>query len=68
VLSPNAAAHRMFDRFLRRWPWDLLERQPRIPSADLQQLRAWYSQLDTARIPLARLHNLIVRINRQLNS
>jgi uncharacterized protein DUF4350 len=68
VLSPNAAARRMFDRFLRRWPWDLLERQPRIPSADLQQLKAWYSQLDAARIPLARLHNLIVRINRQLNS
>jgi hypothetical protein len=68
VLSPNAAARRLFDRFLRRWPWDLLERQPRIPSADLQQLKAWYSQLDAARIPLARLHNLIVRINRQLNS
>jgi hypothetical protein len=68
VLSPAAAARRMFDRFLRRWPWELLEHQPRIPSADLQQLKSWYSQLDTARIPLIRLHNLIVRINRQLNS
>ncbi|MFL6600678.1 MAG: DUF4350 domain-containing protein [Steroidobacteraceae bacterium] len=68
VLSPAAAARRMFDRFLRRWPWELLEHQPRIASADLQQLKSWYSQLDTARVPLTRLHNLIVRINRQLNS
>jgi Domain of unknown function (DUF4350) len=68
VLTPAAAARRMFDRFLRRWPWEMLEHQPRIPSADLQQLKSWYSQLDTARVPLTRLHNLIVRINRQLNS
>jgi hypothetical protein len=68
VLTPAAAARRMFDRFLRRWPWELLEHQPRISSADLQQLKSWYSQLDTARVPLTRLHNLIVRINRQLNS
>jgi len=68
VLSPAAAARRMFDRFLRRWPWELLERQPRIAPADLQQLKSWYSQLDTSRVPLTRLHNLIVRINRQLNS
>jgi hypothetical protein len=68
VLTPSAAARLMFDRFLRRWPWELLEHQPRIASADLQQLKSWYSQLDTARVPLTRLHNLIVRINRQLNS
>jgi len=68
VLSPAAAARRMFDRFLRRWPWEVLEHQPRIAAADLQQLKSWYSQLDTARVPLTRLHNLIVRINRQLNS
>jgi hypothetical protein len=68
VLSPAAAARRMFDRFLRRWPWELLEHQPRIASADLQQLKSWYSQLDTSRVPLTQLHNLIVRINRQLNS
>jgi hypothetical protein len=68
VLSPAAAARRMFDRFLRRWPWEMLEHQSRIASADLQQLKSWYSQLDTARVPLIRLHNLIVRINRQLNS
>jgi hypothetical protein len=68
VLTPAAAARRMFDHFLRRWPWELLEQQPRIPPADLQQLKSWHSQLGTARVPLGRLHNLIVRINRQLNS
>src|SRR5882724_12043029 len=59
VLTPAAAARRMFDRFLRRWPWELLEHQPRIPSADLQQLKSWYSQLGTERVPLVRLHNLL---------
>jgi hypothetical protein len=68
VLTPAAAARRMFEHFLRRWPWELLEHQTRIPPADLQQLKSWYSQLGTSRVPLTRLHNLIVRINRQLNS
>lgn len=68
VLTPAAAARRMFDHFLRRRPWDLLERQPRIAAADLAQLKSWYSQLGTSRVPLTRLHNLMVKINRQLNS
>ena len=68
VLTPAAAARRMFDHFLRRWPWELLEHQTRIPPTDLQQLKSWHSQVGTARIPLTQLHNLIVRINRQLNS
>jgi hypothetical protein len=68
VLTPAAAARRMFEHFLRRWPWELLEHQTRIPPADLQQLKSWYSQLGTSRVPLTQLHNLIVRINRQLNS
>jgi hypothetical protein len=68
VLTPAAAARRMFDHFLQRWPWELLEHQSRIPAADLQQLKSWYSQLDSSSVPLVRLHNLIVRINRQLNS
>ena len=68
VLTPAAAARRMFDHFLRRWPWDLLERQSRVSAADLMQLKAWYAQLGRSRVPLTRLHNLIVRINRQLHS
>jgi hypothetical protein len=68
VLTPAAAARRMFDHFLKRQSWDFLERQPRIAAADLTQLKSWYSQLGTARVPLIRLHNLMVRINRQLHS
>ena len=68
VLTPAAAARRMFDHFLKRRPWELLERQPRIAAADLTQLRSWYSQLDTGRVPLIRLHNLMLKINRRLNS
>jgi hypothetical protein len=68
VLTPAAAARRMFDHFLRRRPWEVLERQPRIAATDLTQLKSWYSQLGTSRVPLSRLHNLMVKINRQLNS
>jgi hypothetical protein len=68
VLTPAAAARRMFDHFLERRPWELLERQPRIAAADLAQLKMWFSQLDTERVPLVRLHNLMVKINRQLNT
>jgi hypothetical protein len=68
VLTPAAAARRMFDHFLKHRSWELLERQPRIAATDLTQLKSWYSQVGRARVPLARLHNLMVKINRQLNS
>jgi len=68
VLTPAAAARRMFDHFLKRRSWEVLERQPRIAAADLSQLKSWYTQLDTARVPLVCLHNLMRKINRQLNS
>jgi hypothetical protein len=69
VLTPAAAARRMFDHFLRHCPWGLLERQSRLAKADLEQLKAWYARANASQaVPLIRLHNLIVRINRQLNS
>jgi hypothetical protein len=68
VLTPAAAARRMFDYFLEHRPWELLERQPRIRAADLRQLKLWHSQLGSGRVPLVRLHNLMVKINRQLNT
>ena len=68
VLTPTAAARRMFELFLRRRSWESLERQSRIPASDLAQLKAVYSSLGTARVSLVRLHNLMVRINRQLHS
>jgi hypothetical protein len=49
--------------------YEFLERHSRVAPADVQQLRVLQAQLGTTRrIPLARLHNLLVRINRQLNS
>ncbi len=36
VLMPAAAGRRMFDHFLRRWPWELLERQPGYPPLTLR--------------------------------
>jgi len=67
-MTPAAAARRMFDHFLKHRPWDFLERQPRIAAGDLAQLKAWYSQLGTSKVPLVRLHNLMIKINRQLNT
>jgi hypothetical protein len=80
VLSAPAAARRMFEHFFRRLrrhapralesagpPWQLLEHHPRIARADLEQLREWYAAAHSAgRVPLARLHNLMIRIERQL--
>jgi hypothetical protein len=48
-------------------PWDLLEGHPRIARADLEQLREWYSAAySSQRVPLVALHNLLLRIERQL--
>ncbi len=80
ALSAPAAAQRMFEHFFRRLrlhapraagpagpPWRLLEHNPRIARADLEQLREWYAAAHSAgRVPLARLHNLMIRIERQL--
>jgi uncharacterized protein DUF4350 len=65
VLTPAAAARRMLDHFLRRWPWEVLERHTRLAPADLKQLKA----ADTgSRVSLLKLHNLLVRVDRQLRS
>ena len=48
-------------------PWELLERHPRVAAADLEQSQGWYAEVRAARrVPLGRLHNLILRIDRQL--
>lgn len=80
VLRPAAAARRMFEHFfgqLRRtlreptldpspyWEW--LENNPRLARADVAQLRSWYADAwSDRRVPLARLHNLIVRTETQI--
>jgi hypothetical protein len=80
VLRPAAAARRMFEQFFRRLsarthrgpqrdrlPWEWLEQHPRLRRADVQQLKDWYTQAySDRRVPLTRLHNLIVRTERQL--
>jgi Domain of unknown function (DUF4350) len=80
VLRPAAAARRMFAQFLERigsdvgrsgadaaalWEW--LENHPRLTRADVRQLRQWYgAALANHRVPLMRLHNLMIRAERQL--
>jgi len=80
VLSPPAAARRMYEHFFRhlrarvgraaaddtpRWEW--LAHHPRLARADLEQLREWYAHCHSeGRVPLVALHNLMARIERQL--
>ena len=82
VLRPPAAARRMFERFFQRLrartrrdapdvgpPWQWLQEHPRLERADVAQLRQWYTDAHSGRrVPLQRLHNLIVRTERQLAS
>jgi hypothetical protein len=58
----------MFDHFLKRWSWEQLERNSRLAATDLRQLKSWHAQLGHSRVPLVRLHNLLLRIDRQLSS
>ena len=80
ALTPAAAARRLFTHFFRRLhgrapagadplapSWELLEYDPRIARADLERLRAWYAAAHSGdRVPLVALHNLMIRIERQL--
>jgi len=79
VLRPAAAARRMFELFFAHLatrtrraadagpPWEWLEQHPRLTLADVSQLREWYvDAYSDRRVPLLRLHNLIVRTERQL--
>jgi hypothetical protein len=82
VLRPAAAARRMLEHFFRRAgarsrqagaspepPWELLEHHPRVARADYRQLREWYRAAHSSgRVPLTRLHNLLLRIERQLDT
>jgi hypothetical protein len=48
-------------------PWDVLERSPRVTPTDLDQLKTWYAEAHASRrVPLQRLQNLLVRIDRQM--
>ncbi|MEJ1966033.1 MAG: DUF4350 domain-containing protein [Gammaproteobacteria bacterium] len=48
-------------------PWQLLERNTRIAAADLAQLHRWHEDAYARRrVPLRPLHNLILRLDRQM--
>ena len=80
VLKPAAAARRMYEHFFLRLRrslreptldpsscWEWLESNPRLEPADVAQLREWYAAAwSERRVPLARLHNLIVRTEMQI--
>ena len=80
VLTPDAGARGLFEHFFRRLrqhlpaareksspPWEALERLAGVSVKDVRQLQDWYSDACAARkVPLGRLHNLIVKIDRHL--
>jgi hypothetical protein len=80
VLRPAAVARRLFENFFMRLSrsrrgaahdptpcWEWLENNPRLARADVVQLKDWYaSAYSERRVPLTRLHNLIVKTERQL--
>jgi Domain of unknown function (DUF4350) len=80
VLRPAAAARRMYEHFFQRLRrtlreptldpspyWEWLENNPRLKRADVAQLRSWYSDAySDRRVPLTRLHNLIVHTEMQI--
>jgi hypothetical protein len=80
VLRPAAAARRMYEHFFQRLRrtlreptldpapyWEWLENNPRLARADVAQLRSWYADAwSDRRVPLARLHNLIVHTEMQI--
>ena len=52
---------------VREPPWDWLARHPQVAADDVVQLRAWYGQAcEGRRVPLARLHNLLLSLDRQV--
>jgi hypothetical protein len=75
VRSPSAA-QRLLAHFFRRAcrgrgspdsPWERLEQDSRIARQDLLQLKEWDQAARAGRrVPLIRLHNLILRIERRM--
>ena len=80
VLRSDQAARRICENFLGRLSsrfagepgfsaWTVLRRHPRVAETDVEQLQRWYARACSGRrVPLLELHNLIVRINRQIEA
>ncbi|HKT72816.1 MAG TPA: DUF4350 domain-containing protein [Steroidobacteraceae bacterium] len=81
ALQPAAAARCILEHFLQRAAvkthvgrpdaaevWQRIERHPGITASDIRQLQGWHSAANAARrVPLRRLHNVIVRVERHLS-
>ena len=73
VLHSPEGALRMLDLFFRRWgsrgSWEALERHPRVAASDVRQLHEWHAAaVGARRVPLDRLHNLLLKIEGQLSA
>lgn len=82
VLTNDAAARGLFEHFFRRVrehlpaygargepPWESLEGHPGIAVSELRQLRQWYAAAcESRRVPLVRLHNLMLKMKRHLTA
>jgi hypothetical protein len=79
VLSSDAAARRLFELFAARlrarltlsaasgMPWEWLEHHPRIAPGQLSEFKRCYSDaFAQRRVPLVRLQNLLVALDRQI--
>jgi hypothetical protein len=78
VLGSDVAAQRLFEYFFRRLrlraalspnadAWELLDASARVSASDLAQLRHWHTRAyQGERVPLVRLYNLILAIDRQI--
>jgi hypothetical protein len=79
VLTPDAAARRLFENFFRRvalrmpqtaaqqGTWAYLHASTHVSASELAQLQHWHTRARSgARVPLVRLYNLIWRISRQI--
>ncbi|MBK6598528.1 MAG: DUF4350 domain-containing protein [Proteobacteria bacterium] len=63
----GAAEARSTEQSAVLWSW--LARQPRVSADDRLQLEQWYSAvLANKRVPLRELHNLFLRVDRQLST
>lgn len=79
VLPRDLAARRLFEHFFRRLgkrmpsaqtqqPWEYLQASPRLQAADVALLQRWHGAAWAGRrVPLVRLYNLILRIERQMS-
>lgn len=82
VVRPAAAAERMFELFFQRLSmaidragaqegrmWDWLENHPRLTRAEVAQLRQWHTEARAGRrVPLTRLHDLLLLTERRLGA